>query len=70
MALKNDKEKKICAKYSARDADGFVHCDECPLIVNEWNLLCKACAHYDRRLKEWVLDEKTERRTANDNTRD
>lgn len=69
MALKNDKEKRICAKYS-RDADGFVHCDECPLIVDGERFVpyCKAVAHYDRRLKEWVLDDDytDERRTAND----
>lgn len=59
MALKNDKEKRICAKYSARDVEGFVHCDECPLIVNDERPVpyCKAVAHYDTRLKEWILDE-------------
>lgn len=65
MALKNDKEKKICAKYSARDAEGFVHCDECPLVVDKWNLLCKACAHYDTRLKEWILDDKSKTKKEN-----
>lgn len=26
-------EKEICKKYSARDSEGFVHCDECPLNI-------------------------------------
>lgn len=50
-----DREKKICAKYSARDEEGFVHCNECPLVVDKGNHLCKANSHYNRRTKEWEL---------------
>jgi len=32
-----EEEKAICKKYSARDADGKVHCHECPLRIHpEW----------------------------------
>lgn len=69
MALTNEYEVRTCAKYSARDAGGFVHCFECSLVVDGSYLMCKANSHYDRRLKEWVLDEDyTERRMANDYT--
>lgn len=37
-----DKEKKICHKYSKRDENGKVHCFECPLVVDKYNMLCKA----------------------------
>ena len=53
--LKTEKEKSICARYSARDEKGLVHCKECPLAKDIG--ICKAVAHYDRHLKEWVLDE-------------
>lgn len=55
--LTNDREKSICDRYNARDAEGFVHCDECPIVKDIYLQLCKANAHYDRHLKEWVPDE-------------
>lgn len=58
--LTNDREKSICARYSARDAEGFVHCKECPLVKDIYQTLCKANAHYDRHSREWVLDEETD----------
>ena len=56
--LKTEREKRICAKYSAYDDTGHVHCNECPLRVVDWksDLMCKATAHYDRRKREWVYD--------------
>lgn len=57
MALTNDREKKICAKYSARDDNGKVHCNICPLIKSWRETMCKANSHYDRHNKEWVLDD-------------
>ena len=53
--LKNDREKRICERYSKRDAEGLVHCKECPLAKDIG--ICKAVAHYDRHSKEWVLDK-------------
>ena len=38
--LTTEREKKICEKYSKRDADYKVHCYECPL--NKGGLYCKA----------------------------
>ena len=61
--LKTEKDKAICAKYGARDAEGFVHCNECPLRLSErWDLplACKATHHYDPKKKEWVLDDEWE----------
>ena len=58
MALKTEREKRICAKYRARDDTGHVHCNECPLRLNIWRYGdCKAVMHYDRHLRDWVLDE-------------
>ena len=37
-------EQKICDKYSTRDTNGRVHCYECPLVLNEHELMCKANA--------------------------
>ena len=34
------KEQEICNRYSARDSNGFVHCNECPLVFD--TLLCKS----------------------------
>ena len=51
-----EKQKKVCEKYSARDKEGFVHCNECPLVVDKWGHVCRAVAHYDRRRREWIFD--------------
>lgn len=48
-----EREKKICEKYSARDEQGFVHCKECPLVIDHTERLCKANARYNRHTKEW-----------------
>ena len=60
--LKNDKERKICEKYSWDDA-GKVHCNECPLYKGNFrahDFRCKANSHYDRHLKDWVYDDNQE----------
>lgn len=57
--LTNDREKKICEKYSAYDENGRVHCRECPLVKGNlrwWDFRCKANSHYDRRMREWEYD--------------
>ena len=50
-------EVEICKKYSARDKDGFVHCNECPLVLSNFNLMCHATAHFDEKKNRWVLDD-------------
>ena len=58
--LTNDRERRICAKYSERDETGYVHCDECPLAKGDsakWDFRCKANSHYDRKTREWEYDE-------------
>lgn len=57
MALTNDRERRICAKYSKPDENRNVHCYECPLVKFNDDLLCKANSHYDRHLGYWVPDE-------------
>ena len=54
--LTNDRERKICEKYSARDEYGFVHCKECPLVKDIAHILCKANSHYNRHTGQWVYD--------------
>mgnify|MGYP003317427731 CR=1 FL=1 len=56
MMLTNNRERKICEKYSARGEDGFVRCKECPLVKDRFSLLCKANSHYNRSTKEWEPD--------------
>ena len=42
-------EKKICNRYKKQDSYGYVHCLECPLVIDKKDLLCKAnCTK-----KEW-----------------
>lgn len=53
----NEIQKKICEKYSKRDAEGKVHCYECPLVLPIDELSCEATYHYDVNLREWVSDE-------------
>ena len=58
--LANDRERKICDKYSARDETGKVHCAECPLNKgdpNRYDFRCKANSHYDRHLGDWIYDD-------------
>lgn len=56
--LTNEKEKRICDRYSEYDKQGRVHCNECPLRRNdgEYDFRCKANSHYDRHAREWVYD--------------
>lgn len=61
MSLKNEKDVKTCNKYSSRDENGFVHCYECPLVIDEYNLMCKANSHYDRHIKKWTMDDNYKR---------
>lgn len=55
--LTNEREKRICKKYSEWDDGGFVHCFECPLRKGDVIGMCKATAHYNRHTKEWEYDE-------------
>ena len=47
-------EKEICKSYSARDKDGFVHCNECPLAIDKRSALCK------RTITKQEWDERNE----------
>lgn len=33
-------DAEICKKYSAKDENGFVHCNECPLVLRINDLEC------------------------------
>lgn len=58
--LTNDRERRICEKYSARDENDKVKCRECPLVkgnFKSWDFRCKANSHYDRKIQDWVYDE-------------
>lgn len=55
--LKSERDKKICARYSAWDETGHVHCHECPLVIDSGVFLCKAIAHWDPHERDWVPDE-------------
>ena len=61
MALKNERERRICAKYSAVDSFGNVHCCDCPLNYMHFKsdmpeMTCKAFMTWDRHKREWVQD--------------
>ena len=58
--LTNERDRKICARYSQRDERHRVHCFECPLQKGNfelWDFRCKANSHYDRKIQDWVYDE-------------
>ena len=57
--LTNEREKRICKKYSEWVDGGFVRCFECPLRKGDgrYELMCKATAHYNRHTHEWEYDE-------------
>lgn len=57
--LTNERERKTCAKYRARDESGYVHCKECPLVKDSDSFLCKANSHYNRKKCEWEPDDVT-----------
>ena len=46
----SEKEQAICDRYSARDADGYVRCNACPLVIDRAACLCVANA--DGRTRE------------------
>ena len=55
--LSTDEQREICARYGKRDEDGFVHCNECPLVISVYWCMCHANSHYDPDECEFVLDE-------------
>lgn len=55
--LKTEKDKAIHIKFSTRDENGYVHCNECPLMINSYELMCKANASYNRKSREWEFDD-------------
>lgn len=55
--LTTERDKRTCAKYSKRDANGLVHCNDCPLLMDSYNLLCKANAHYNSQDRTWQPDD-------------
>ena len=61
----NQKDQKICDKYSAYDNSGRVHCWECPLIKgdpSQYDFRCKANSHYNRKTQVWEYDESEQSR--------
>lgn len=44
-----EEEKAICKKYSARDEEGKVHCNECPLVIDKMSYICKATEELEGR---------------------
>ena len=55
--LSTEEQKRTCAKYSKRDEDGFVHCNECPLVISVYWCMCHANSHYDPDECEFILDD-------------
>ena len=60
--LTSESEKRICDKYSAKDANGMVHCRECPLNNDHYGvdmppMTCKAIMHYNRKTQRWEWDD-------------
>ena len=68
--LTNEREQKICDKYSKRDENNKVHCKECPLNKGQgsYNFRCKANSHYDRKTGEWEYDENNYNDSENNDT--
>lgn len=47
------KEQEICDRFSERDSDGYVHCNECPLnIRNDFEYGIECYATIDGRTRE------------------
>lgn len=58
--LTSEKDKKICAKYSAYDENHKCRCNECPLTKGDFrqhDFRCKANSHFDRHTGEWEFDD-------------
>lgn len=55
--LSNERQRRICTKYSARDHEGLVHCNECPLVISVAWCMCHANSHYDPNECEFVPDD-------------
>jgi hypothetical protein len=60
IMIRTIREWLIHKKYSKRDKNGKVHCSECPLKAsdNPIDFRCKAVAHYDKKQKEWIFDDR------------
>jgi hypothetical protein len=62
--LSTDEQKRTCAQYSKRDKDGFVHCNECPLVISVYCCMCHANSHYNANTCEFELDDCDDRMSA------
>lgn len=51
-----ERQKRICEKHRQRQADGFVRCNECPLVVDKYRLMCRANIRYNRKTREWEIN--------------
>jgi hypothetical protein len=61
--LTNDRERRICKKYSAYDEKtNGVRCHVCPLRkgAGYYDFRCKANSHYNRKTREWEYDKYNE----------
>ena len=50
-------EQRICDVYSRHWGDGKIHCDECPLVVDQRATLCRANAKWNEETGEWESDD-------------
>lgn len=58
--LTNEREKRLCEKYSKRNGNGRVNCSNCPLLKGnpeQWDFRCKANSYFNRKTKEWEKEE-------------
>ena len=46
-------EQKICDKYGAYDKTGYVHCNQCPLVINARHCVCKKNISREEYNKYW-----------------
>lgn len=56
----SEKDQKVCDRYKAKDSRGFVHCHECPLVIDRRDFMCKANSHYNASTHEWEPDDFTD----------
>lgn len=51
----NEEQKTICSVFSKRDKLGWVHCNDCPMVLDKRQSACLAVVSEDdaRRFFDW-----------------
>lgn len=52
----SEEQETVCGVFSRRDKQGFVHCPECPMILDHYRIACLKVVTEEEAREEWEWD--------------